>query len=33
MWSKQLNDANVTSYASGCMYYNGGYYCAQTASY
>jgi hypothetical protein len=33
VFSKQLNDANVTSYASSCMHYAGGYWCAYTASY
>ena len=32
-WSKQVNDAGVTSYASSCMYYASGYRCANTTSY
>lgn len=33
VWSNQLNDANVTSFASSCMHYSGGYWCANTTSY
>ena len=33
VYSNQLNDAGVTSFASSCMYYASGYRCANTTSY
>ncbi|HEX8002683.1 MAG TPA: DUF2690 domain-containing protein [Mycobacteriales bacterium] len=33
VFTAQLNDANVTSYAHGCIYYNQAWVCRQTASY